>query len=69
MQPIGSPIGRDVAAMSPDGADLHAAERLPDVLAAADVTIGNNDGAGGIDNTSGQGRHLLIDASADPPEN
>src|SRR5204862_1595235 len=68
MQPTGGPVWCNVAAMSPDGADLHAAERLPDVLATADVTIGHNDGAGGVDDTSGERRHLLVDASADPPQ-
>ena len=68
MQPVGGPVRRDVAAMAPDGADFHAAERLPDVLAAADVAIGDNDGAIGVDDTSGEGRHLLINASADPAQ-
>ena len=68
MQPVGGPVGRDVAAVAPDGADFHAAERLPDILAAADVTIGHHDGAVGVDDTSGKGRHLLIDASADPAQ-
>lgn len=44
MEPIGGPVGRDVTTVTPDGADFHAAERQPDVLAAADVTIGHNDG-------------------------
>ena len=68
MQPVGCPIWRNVTAMAPDGADFHTAERLPDVLAAADVTIGDNNGAIGVDDTSGEGRHLLINASADPPQ-
>ena len=54
--------------MAPDGADFHAAERLPHILATADVTIGHNDGAIGVDDTSGEGRHLLINASANPPQ-
>ena len=68
MQPVGGPVGRNVTTMAPDGADFHAAERLPDVLATADVTIGHNDGAIGVDDTSGEGRHLLINASANPPQ-
>ena len=55
MQPVGGPVGRDVAAVAPDGADLHAAERLPDVLAAADVAVGDNDGAVGVDDPAGRG--------------
>ena len=45
MQPVGRPVGCNIAAMAPNGADLHAAERLPDILSTADVTIGHNDGA------------------------
>ena len=67
VQPIGGPVGCNVATLAPDGADLHAAERLPDIL-LADVTIGHNDGAIGVDDTSGEGRHLLIIANANPPE-
>ncbi len=69
MQPVGGPIGRDVTAVAPDGADFHTAERLPDILAAADVAIGDHDGAVGVDDAGGEGRHLLIDARADPAQN
>jgi hypothetical protein len=62
------PSVRNVTTMAPDRADFHAAERLPRVLATADVTIGHNDGAIGVDDTSGEGRHLLINASANPPQ-
>ena len=66
MQPVGGPIGGNVAAVTPDGAHFHAAESLPDILAAADVAIGDHDGAGGVDDAGGKRRHLLINASADP---
>src|SRR5471030_593267 len=66
MEPVGSPIGSDIAAMTPYRADFHTSECLPDVLAAADVSIGYNDGAICVDDSGGKRRHLLIDASADP---
>src|ERR1035438_5546798 len=34
MQPVGRPIGRHVRSVAPDGANLLAADRLPDALSA-----------------------------------
>src|SRR5215831_340895 len=68
MQPVGGPIWSDIAAMAPYGADFHTAERLPHILASGDVSIGHNDGAGGIDDACGNWRHLLIDARANPAQ-
>ena len=37
MQPVSGPVGSDIAAVAPDRANLHAAERLPDVLPIGDL--------------------------------
>ncbi len=68
MQPVGAPVGRDIAAMAPDRAELHAAQRLPDLpprldigLAEKRVAIGDRDGFGNR-------RCLDIDFPADEAE-
>jgi hypothetical protein len=43
VQPVSAPVGRDIAAMPPDRALLHAAGRLPHRLAALDVVAGVED--------------------------
>jgi hypothetical protein len=55
MEPVRGPVGSDIASVTPYGAYLHTAERLPNVLTTADVTIGNHDGAIGVDDTGGEG--------------
>ena len=40
MQPIRAPVGCDIGAVTPDGADLLAADRLPHSLAIGDGTAG-----------------------------
>jgi len=40
MQPVGTPIGRQIAAMPPDRPLLHTADGLPDILAPVDVRPG-----------------------------
>src|SRR6516164_4309742 len=68
MEPVGSPVGRHVAAVTPDGAHLHPAQRLPDGLAAADASIGNDRPTLGRDDTLWNGRHELVDAATDPAQ-
>ena len=68
VQPVGRPIGCDVAAVAPDRADLHAAHRLPHVLPASDIAAGNDHRAVHGDDPDGDGRSLLVDARADPSE-
>jgi hypothetical protein len=41
---------------------------LPDILSAADVAIGNDHGAGGVDNARWDGRHFLVDSGPDPAQ-
>jgi hypothetical protein len=55
MVPLRGPIWRYIASVAPDRAYLHTALRLPDVLPAADVTVGNHDAAIGVHDTSGEG--------------
>src|SRR5690606_3217922 len=52
MQPVGAPVGRDIAAMPPDGAELHAAHRLPDLATLLDVRSR-------VDDIAAVGHHLL----------
>ena len=40
MQPVRAPVGRDISAMAPDGAQLHPAHRLPHLATALDVGLG-----------------------------
>ncbi len=68
VQVVGRPVGRDVAAVPPDRADLHAAHRPPDVLAGADVVARDDDGARPRHDLRGNRRRLLIDAHAHPAE-
>src|SRR5215470_12961367 len=68
MEPVGSPVGRHVAAVTPDRADFHPAQRLPDGLAAADSPIGSHHLAVGRDDTLRDRRHVLLDAAADPAQ-
>src|SRR5262249_22504101 len=51
MEPISGPIGRHVAAVTPDGADLHPAHRLPYGLAALDRALGGDHPAVGRDDS------------------
>ena len=69
MQPIGGPVGGDVAAVSPDRADFHAAQRLPDVLASLNFAGIDDDLAFGRDHLVDNRWCFLVDPSADPTEN
>ena len=40
VQPVGRPVGRDIAAVAPDGAQLLAAGGQPGLLAALDLLAG-----------------------------
>ena len=52
MQPVRAPVGRDVAAVAPDRAQLHAADRLPDLAASFDI-------GAGVDHLAAFAQHLL----------
>ena len=68
MQPIGRPIRRHVAAVSPDAADLHAAERLPNVLALRDLPGADHHRAVGRHHLVDDRRSFVVDSGADPAE-
>ncbi|MPM33623.1 hypothetical protein SDC9_80200 [bioreactor metagenome] len=53
VQRVGRPVRRDVRTVTPDGADLLAADGLPDPLALGDVRAGHQDGAVGVDHLRG----------------
>jgi hypothetical protein len=55
--------------VAPDRADLHAAERLPHVLAGADDARTYQLGAFGRDHALGDGRRFLIDPYSGEDEN
>ena len=64
MKPIGTPVRRNIAAMTPNGAELHAAERLPDLAAALDVSTRVDDFAGRSFHTFRHRRSLAMDLAA-----
>ena len=66
MQPVGRPVGSDIAAVSPDGADFHPTHRLPDVLTGTDLTFANERHTIDCHHLLRNWRHLRIDASTDP---
>src|SRR5262249_459950 len=68
MEPVGSPIGRHVAAVTPDRAHLHPTQRLPHGLAAADAPLGSDYLAVARDDSLWDGRHFLLDAAAQPAQ-
>src|SRR5262245_31337098 len=68
MEPVGRPIGRHVAAVPPDRADLHPTQRLPHGLAAADTPLRSDHLAVARHDALWDGRHFLIDAAAYPAQ-
>src|SRR5690606_6364171 len=68
MQPVRAPVGRDVAAVAPDRAQLHAAHRLPDLAALLDVCAGEDDGAVVGDYLFGNRRRSAEDFGAGPEQ-
>src|SRR5262249_30387360 len=68
MEPVGRPIGRHIAAVTPYRAHLHSTERLPHGLTALDGSLGSNHLAFAGDDSFWDGRHLLIDAAAQPAQ-
>src|SRR5262249_50507946 len=68
MEPVGGPVGRHVAAVTPDGADFHSSQGLPDRLTALDGAIGHDDAPVRRDDALRDGRHVLVDAAADPAQ-
>lgn len=68
MQPIRRPVGRHVAAVSPDGAYFHPSHRLPHVLPRLDLSLINQDDSIRRDDLLWNGRLFGINASANPPQ-
>ena len=69
MQIVGAPVGRDVGAMSPDGADFLSADGLPDVLAVLDDGAGKQHLAVGGDDLGRDGRGVVHDLYANSAQN
>ena len=61
VQPVRAPVGREIAAMAPDRALLHAADRLPDILTGLDIRARKQGFAARGFYCLGNGRCLLID--------
>src|SRR5262245_62098756 len=68
MEPISSPIGRNIAAVTPDRAHLHSTQRLPHGLAALNGPLGSDHLAVASDDSLRDGRHFLVDAAAYPAQ-
>src|SRR5262245_16833728 len=68
MEPVGSPIWRHVAAVTPDRAHLHPTQRLPHGLAAADAPLGSDHLAVARNDSLWDGRHFLVYAAAYPAQ-
>ena len=64
-QPISAPVGREIAAVTPDRALLHAAHRLPNRLAALDVRPGEDGFAAFGLHLFRDGRRCLVDLVAE----
>src|SRR6185295_15916879 len=65
VQPVGGPIGRDIAAVAPDGAQLLAARRHPGLLAVLDLLAGEENVAARGHYGFGNRRRRQVDL---PPE-
>src|SRR5215831_5855325 len=68
MEPVGRPIGRHVAAVSPNRAHLYPPQRLPHGLAAADAPLRSDHLAVARHDALWDGRHFLVDAAAYPAQ-
>src|SRR2546421_12438027 len=69
MQIVSGPIGCYVASVSPHRPDLHAPQRLPDILPFFDFLFIHHHVTVAGDNPRGDGRSLLVDARPDPSQN
>ena len=68
MQPVGGPVRRDVAAVAPDRAELHAADGLPDLAALLDVGAGVDAAPSSVTTAVGNRRHHAVNLAADPQQ-
>ena len=68
VEPVGAPVGSDVAAVAPDRTHLHPSHGLPDVLPALDVRARNDHPAVRGDHAVGNRRGLQVDPRAHPAE-
>src|SRR5215471_4641209 len=68
MEPVGRPVRRHVAAVTPDRSHFHAAQGLPDRLPATNAPLGDDHLAVARDDSRGNGRHVLVDAAAYPAQ-
>ena len=65
VEPVGAPVGRDIAATAPDGSELRAAQRLPHLATVFDIGPGVARRAACRDHPVGHGRGLDVDFAAD----
>ena len=68
MQPVGRPVGRDVAAVTPDGPELLAAGGEPCLLAALDVVTGKHVRAVARYDARRNRRRRQVDLAAEPAQ-
>src|SRR5262249_50725004 len=66
MEPVGGPIGRHVAAVTPDRSNFHPSQCLPHGLAGADRAFRSDHLAVARDDALGNRGHVLVDAAAHP---
>ena len=68
MEIIGRPVRSHIAAVSPDGANLHTTERLPDILTLLNVARTNHFFAGSCDHPIRNWRQFVVDSRPHPSE-
>src|SRR5690606_15938205 len=68
MEPVGGPVGGDVAAVAPDGAELLAAGGAPGALAVADLPGGIERLAAFGADRLGDGRRGQVDLPPEPAQ-
>ncbi len=68
MQPVGAPVRSDVGAVAPDGPQLHATDRLPDLASGLDVVLRVQHLAAFALEGGGHRRRLAVDLAAHPQQ-
>src|SRR5690606_36104635 len=64
VQPIGTPVGRNIGAVAPDGAQLLSASRLPYVLAVFNILLRKEHLSGGAYHLYRNGRCFPVNFNA-----
>src|SRR5690606_32592450 len=68
VQPVGRPVRRHIAAVTPDRTELHAADRLPYLAAEAEILARENSFPAGGDHRFGHGWRVVTDLLAGPEQ-